>query len=97
MDELFEALTLIQTGKIRNFPVGPDFGTAYWRPLVDLLRRMAIDRTIAAQRISNLLLMTDDLDEAIGRLDDATPASSSVVRSRVQSRRPAWWLGESDA
>jgi predicted Rossmann-fold nucleotide-binding protein len=34
MDELFEALTLIQTGKIRNFPVVL-FGSEYWRALVE--------------------------------------------------------------
>ena len=36
-DELFEALTLIQTKKIRNFPVIP-FGSSYWRGLLDWLR-----------------------------------------------------------
>ena len=36
MDELFEALTLIQTGKVRNFPVVL-FGEDYWRGLLDWL------------------------------------------------------------
>ena len=93
MDELFEALTLIQTGKIRNFPVVL-IGTAYWRPLVDLLRRMAIDRTIAATDLE-LLLVTDDLDEAIGHLD-----RNARQQFRLKPRpepKPTWWLGESDA
>ena len=93
MDELFEALTLIQTGKIRNFPVVL-IGTAYWRPLVDLLRRMAIDRTIAATDLE-LLLVTDDLDEAIAHLD-----RNARQQFRLKPRpepKPAWWLGESDA
>ena len=93
MDELFEALTLIQTGKIRNFPVVL-IGTDYWRPLVDLLRRMAIDRTIAPTDLE-LLLVTDDLDEAIGHLD-----RNARQQFRLKPRpepRPSWWLGESDA
>ena len=93
MDELFEALTLIQTGKIRNFPVVL-IGTAYWRPLVDLLQRMAIDRTIAATDLE-LLLVTDDLDEAIGHLE-----RNARQQFRLKPRpepRPSWWLGESDA
>ena len=41
MDELFEAMTLIQTGKIHDFPVIL-MGKEYWQPIVDLLSRMAL-------------------------------------------------------
>ena len=40
LDELFEALTLIQTKKIRNFPI-VIMGTEYWRELTSLLEKMA--------------------------------------------------------
>ena len=59
MDELFEALTLIQTGKIRQFPVVL-VGTDYWRGLVDWVR----DRMLAEGNISpedlDLFYVTDD-------------------------------------
>src|ERR1700751_4986630 len=40
LDELFEALTLIQTGKIKNFPI-VIMGTDYWRELIELMKKMA--------------------------------------------------------
>jgi uncharacterized protein (TIGR00730 family) len=63
LDELFEALTLIQTGKVRNFPVIL-FGSAYWAGLVEWLTR-----TVAEERKINptdvlLFRVTDDPAEA---------------------------------
>lgn len=66
LDELFEALTLIQNDKIDNFPVIL-MGTAYWQPLLDQLEQMVAQRTID-QRDLQLFLATDDLDAAIAHL-----------------------------
>ena len=64
LDELFEALTLIQTRKIRFFPVVL-VGTAYWRGLVDFIRdRMLADGMISPADIS-LLRVTDSVDEVV--------------------------------
>jgi len=64
LDELFEALVLIQTHKIRNFPVVL-VGTAYWTPLVDWLReRLVADAYIAAADV-DLVAVTDDPDEVV--------------------------------
>ena len=64
MDELFEALTLIQTGKVRNFPVVL-FGTAYWRGLVAWLREtMLTDNKISPGDV-DLMFLTDDPAEAV--------------------------------
>ena len=64
MDELFEALTLIQTGKIRNFPVIL-FGRSYWQGLVDWIR----DTMLAEGKVSpddlDLLVVTDSPREAV--------------------------------
>jgi uncharacterized protein (TIGR00730 family) len=69
-DELFEAMTLIQTGKVHHFPlvlVGHD----YWGGLVGWLR----DRALAEGKIGpgdlELLHLTDDLDEVVARVTEA--------------------------
>ena len=63
MDELFEALTLIQTGKIHNFPVLL-FDRAYWTGLLRWMRRrMLADESIAPGDLS--LLRTADTAEAV--------------------------------
>src|ERR1700751_2167559 len=46
LDELFEAVTLIQTGKIRNFPV-VIMGTEYWKELISFIDKMAQRGTIS--------------------------------------------------
>ena len=66
MDELFEALTLIQTGKIRHFPVVL-MGREYWRRLVELLFGMVEAGTIGAEDL-RLLLFTDSVEEAMAHL-----------------------------
>jgi uncharacterized protein (TIGR00730 family) len=66
MDELFEALTLIQTRKIGDFPVVL-MGVEYWQPLVDLLKRMMDATTISAEDL-NLVMVTDSMDEAIAHI-----------------------------
>jgi uncharacterized protein (TIGR00730 family) len=67
MDELFEALTLIQTKKIENFPVVM-MSTEYYRPIMGLLAKM-----VAAGTISNtdldLLLVTDSVEEAMEHIE----------------------------
>jgi uncharacterized protein (TIGR00730 family) len=62
MDELWEALTLIQTGKIREFPVVL-VGTDYWRELVDWVSdRMLGEGNISPEDV-DLITMTDDPEE----------------------------------
>jgi uncharacterized protein (TIGR00730 family) len=62
MDELFEALTLIQTGKVQNFPVIL-FGSSYWSGLVDWLRATMLAEGKIAPADLNLLMITDSLEE----------------------------------
>ena len=62
-DELFEALTLVQTGKIDNFPVVV-MGTEYWRELSGLLGKMARTGMISSRDLE-LVFVTDSVDEAI--------------------------------
>ncbi len=90
MDELFEALTLIQTGKIDHFPVVL-IGSAYWQPLLVFLSGMAVAGTIDSADLQ-LILVTDDLDEAVRHLE-----RHAIEHFGLRARRepkPMPWLGE---
>ncbi|HEU0304193.1 MAG TPA: TIGR00730 family Rossman fold protein [Gaiellaceae bacterium] len=58
LDELFEALTLIQTGKVHHFPVCL-MGTEHWRPLLDWLDVLCDKRLISAEDLA-LVSVTDE-------------------------------------
>jgi len=64
LDELFEALTLIQTGKVQHFPVVL-FGTAYWAGLVRWLRSTPLTEGKISHDDLKLFTVTDDVDEAV--------------------------------
>ena len=89
--ELFEALTLIQTRKIQNFPVVL-IGTTYWQPLVDLLAHMLAEKTIDEGDLK-LLLVTDDLDVVMEHLE--RHAVHQFGLDRGPRPKPSRWLGES--
>jgi uncharacterized protein (TIGR00730 family) len=64
LDELFEALTLVQTGKVTRFPIVL-FGTEYWGGMVDWLRKTVVAQGKASDHDLLLFHVTDDVDEAI--------------------------------
>jgi len=68
LDELFEALTLIQTGKLRNFPVIL-IGTEFWSGVVDWLRDVLLADGKISERDLALITVTDDLDEMIAIIE----------------------------
>jgi uncharacterized protein (TIGR00730 family) len=90
MDELFEALTLIQTRKIQNFPVVL-IGTDYWQPLVAFLAQMVAEKTIDPADL-RLLLVTDDLDVVMDHLE--RNAVHQFGLERRPRPKPSPWLGE---
>jgi uncharacterized protein (TIGR00730 family) len=59
MDELFEALTLIQTDKVRDFPVVL-FGSDYWGGLIDWIRETMIPAGTISPEDLDLIFITDD-------------------------------------
>jgi uncharacterized protein (TIGR00730 family) len=63
-DELFEALTLIQTGKVMNFPVVL-VGSDYWRGLIDWVHGQTLARGMISPDDERLLFLTDDTQEAV--------------------------------
>ena len=67
LDELFEALTLVQTGKIEHFPIVL-FGSEYWQGLLEWVEaRLAAENKIARSDLK-LVQLTDDVEEAIALL-----------------------------
>jgi uncharacterized protein (TIGR00730 family) len=64
LDELFEALTLIQTKKIRNFPVVM-FGSEYWRGLLDWVGEVALKEGKVSEQDLKLLHVTDSPSEIV--------------------------------
>ncbi|WP_067688270.1 TIGR00730 family Rossman fold protein [Nocardia jejuensis] len=64
MDELFEALTLVQTRKITRFPIIL-FGTKYWSGLVDWMRDSLLGSAKIGPGDLNLLHVTDSVEELV--------------------------------
>lgn len=64
LDELFEALTLVQTQKVTRFPIVL-VGVDYWKGLVDWVRGSVVAEGKASERDLELFHVTDDIDEAV--------------------------------
>ena len=84
LDELFEALTLIQTGKVSNFPVIL-FGTSYWGGLLDWLRGPMLAEGKISPGDLDLLIQTDDPAEAAqiiaeAHRRDTAPSAPNALR-----------------
>jgi uncharacterized protein (TIGR00730 family) len=91
LDELFEAVTLIQTGKIKNFPI-VIMGTDYWKELIGFINKMAERGMIAAADLK-LIYATDSIEEAIAHIRTKTIEPFGLKRIR-HARRHFPWLGE---
>src|SRR5213595_2183143 len=91
LDELFEALTLIQTAKIKNFPI-VIMGTDYWKELLHFIATMA-QRSMIADADLKLIYATDSIDEAIAHIRSKAIESFGLKRT-VHRRRPIPLLGE---
>jgi len=91
LDELFEALTLIQTGKIKNFPI-VIMGTSYWKELIDFINKMA-EFGMISQADINLIYATNSVEEAMAHIKSrAIEPFGLKLMTRVRRSLP--WLGE---
>ena len=89
LDEAFEAATLVQTGKIVDFPI-VFVGKDYWSPLFDFLRnRLVAAGTLDAADCDHLFL-SDSVEEVIARLEQCPSVKLPTVADRPRSR--AWRL-----
>ncbi len=82
LDELFEALTLIQTGKVKHFPVIL-FGTEYWSGLVDWLTRTAVGERKINPADLQLFKVTDDPAEAVRIVIEARAEKPADPAARI--------------
>ena len=100
LDELFESLTLIQTGKIRHFPVVL-IGTEYWAGILDWLRSKAVARGAIDLTDVDLMRCTDDMVEACRMLTAgssrraAEAAKENKAAERSIVAKPAARMGAS--
>ena len=70
MDELFEALTLVATGKITMFPIVL-VGSDYWAPLLDFLKNTMLDRGFIGASELALLRIVDDPEDVVKIIKEA--------------------------
>ncbi|MCU0714741.1 MAG: TIGR00730 family Rossman fold protein [Pirellula sp.] len=92
LDELFEIATLVQTSKVKAFPIILA-GVDYWTPMLDYLRQtMLASRTIDAADIDRFVV-TDSPQEIAEKI---THSARTVFGLEHGVPRPRWWLGETD-
>ena len=78
LDELFEALTLVQTQKVTSFPLVL-IGTDYWQGMIDWLRDRALVHGTISQSDVDMLQLTDDLDHAVHLMVEARARRQAEV------------------
>jgi hypothetical protein len=93
MDELFEVATLIQTGKIKNFPVVL-LGVDYWSPLIGFLRQSLLANAAISARDLEEILVTDSAAEAVAHIQRFATETFGL---RYVPRKPATILLERGA
>lgn len=90
LDEYFEALTLIQTRKISEFPI-IIFDKEFHKDVIEHIEKMKAAGTISPEDL-NLCLFTDSVEEAIKHLQQ-----KSIIKFGLKEeeyRRPKWWFLE---
>ena len=87
-DELFESLTLIQTGKVLHFPVVL-MGAAYWMPLLEWVRRSALADGMVSAGDLTLLTLTDEPRIALETVLDAFRAGDGAPSPHAPGKADA--------
>jgi len=89
LDEVFETATLIQTGKIRDFPVvlmGKDF----WAPLVDFMQRSLLEGEKIRPEDLERITVTDSTEEAVSLIREAALNRFGLTYAHRRHRRRRW-------
>lgn len=96
LDELFESLTLVQTGKVTRFPVIL-FGTRYWGGLVDWIRNTIVPGGKIKPADLDLLTVTDDVDQVAKCVVESAKERSLQAEAEERARSEARSAGAGDA
>ncbi len=91
LDEIFETLTLIQTHKIKDFPL-IIVGKEYWQPLVDFMHGRLVEAKTIDPIDADRIIVTDSAEEAVGLARDAALRQFGLTYGPKVKRR--WFLGE---
>lgn len=86
LDEMFEALTLIQTGRLNDFPVVL-FGREYWDGLVNWVNDTLLAQGAIGERDLSRLIVTDDPDEVVERFAETAKQHDLQLRPPPGARR----------
>lgn len=90
LDELFETVTLIQTGKVKDFPIIL-YGKDYWAPMLEQVQRMIAAGTIGVKELQ-FVHVCDSIEEATAVLQDQLVR---MWREREgKGELPSWWFLE---
>ncbi len=89
LDELFEAITLIQTKIIQNFPI-VIFDSEYHKELCEHIKIMAENESISPEDMK-LLFISDSVEEVINHIKEHAIEKFGLVKKQY---KPKWWYGE---
>lgn len=92
LDELFESLTLIQTKKIRNFPI-VIFNKAFHKDLLAYIENMKREKTISPEDL-DLILVTDSIEETVTYIKDCISKFGLQYEKKFKPLK--WFLEDSD-
>jgi uncharacterized protein (TIGR00730 family) len=91
LDEIFEAATLIQTGKIREFPLVL-MGREYWQPLLHFMDECLLSSQTIDRADLDRLIITDSVQEAVGAITEVAKRRFGLTYGPRMKRR--WFFGE---
>jgi hypothetical protein len=93
LDELFETVTLIQTGKVKDFPILL-YDRKYWAPMLEQIERMVQAGTLGRDELK-FLYVADSIEEAGSFLNEEVVRMWQEAKGRKD--RPKWWFLEQRA
>jgi uncharacterized protein (TIGR00730 family) len=96
LDELFEAITLVQTRKVTRFPVIL-FGTEYWSGLINWIRGTVLPAGKISSADPDLLSLTDDVKEVVSLINASTQQQSEQAATERLAEQQGRLAGASDA
>ncbi|MCH9812346.1 MAG: TIGR00730 family Rossman fold protein [Epsilonproteobacteria bacterium] len=85
MDELFEALTLMQTKKISQVKIIL-VGTKYWKPLIEFIQNSMIEEAVISKEDLDLIFVSDDLEEICKEVDNLLITHTNNLKECGQDR-----------